>query len=358
MFKKIILAVIILLPFCVKAQVSLNVQLPPGGYVQKEQLWNLVLVSNNTDIIDVNVQLNLQDALTGQVVMSASTNNILLTKGVKVLKSNDLLPITYNYNVADFSKNYIPMGSYIACYQVINNSNRKETPMVEECIRINIDALSPPLLNSPTDKAEIETPYPQFSWMPPTPFEMFSNLTYDLLITDILEGQSSTEAIQYNTPIYTKNNISQPYESYATSFKKLDTGKVYAWQVIAKNGTNYAAKTEIWTFKITNAPALTKITSITYISLGDDDTKLGSYNLKDDKVNIKYHSYHKAFEATIKIKTTTGEVVQELKQSILNGDNFFNIILNKTIIKEKQYIIVLEENENILHKASFSINNK
>ena len=238
-----------LLPMLLKAQLMLNAQLPAAGFVQKDQLWNLTLVNNNADILDVNIQMDLQDAATGLVVLSASTGNLLIGKGVKNIAAKDLQPILYNYNVPELSKNYLPMGAYIACYQVISNG-RKEGPLAQECIHFNIDPLSPPLLSSPADKAEIESPYPQFTWMPPTPYDMFTNLSYDLLVTEVTEGQSATEAIQYNTPIYSKSDIAQPYESYASSFTKLDTGKIYAWQVVAKNGLSYAAKTEVWTFKV------------------------------------------------------------------------------------------------------------
>ncbi len=250
MLKKLFAIALFALPIIGHAQVTLNAQLPQAGFVQKEQLWNLILVNNNADVLDLSIQMNLQDAITGQVVLTATTGNLLLSKGVKMIKSGDIQPISYDYTAPDLSRNYLPMGAYVACYQIINNIGRKETPLAEECIRINIDPLSPPMLNSPSDKSDIESPYPQFTWMPPTPFDMFSSLSYDLLVTEVLQGQSAIEAIQYNTPLYSKGSINQPYESYATSFNKLDTGKLYAWQVVAKNGINYAAKTEVWTFKV------------------------------------------------------------------------------------------------------------
>jgi hypothetical protein len=257
MLKNTILLGLGLLPLLLKAQLTLNVQLPPAGFVQKDQLWNLILVNNKEDILDIYIQMNLQDAATGQTVLSASSGNILVGKGVKVIASNDVQPIVYNYNVPDLSRNYLPMGAYIICYQVKGNS-RKDEPLAQECIHLNIDPLSPPLLSTPTDKSEVESPYPQFTWMPPSPYDMFTNLSYDLFLTEVLQGQSVTEAIQYNTPIYTRSNILQPYELYASSFTSLDTGKIYAWQVVAKNGLNYAAKTEIWTFKI-KPPSLVKL---------------------------------------------------------------------------------------------------
>lgn len=357
MLKKIIIIVICALPLFTKAQVTINAQLPPGGFVQKEQLWNIILVNNNADVLDVSIQLNLQDAFTGEVVLTAITGNIILAKGVKLLKAGDVQPISYNYTQSDLFRNYLPMGGYIACYRIINNKGRKDAPLTEECIRVNIDPLSPPMLNSPADKEEIATPYPQFSWMPPTPFEMFSNLNYDILITEVLQGQSPTEAIQYNTPIYTKGNIVQPYESYAGSFTKLDAGKIYAWQVIARNGMNYSAKTEVWTFTIGKNKIEKRDISNSYVSLKNSGDDQNIYYLKDDKLSIRFYSFEKDFTAKIKILTTDLKIVDEINQKILYGDNFFNLKTGQKVKDKQLYLIELLGKDGIKHTALFSLKN-
>ena len=110
--------------------------------------------------------------------------------------------------------------------------------------------------------------------MPPTPFEMFTNLSYELLVTEVLPGQSATEAIQYNSPVYSRTNLSQPYEMYPSTFTKLDTGKLYAWQVVASNGLNYAAKTEVWTFSLKTDSVLAIISLAPYIRLNKKNTEM------------------------------------------------------------------------------------
>ncbi|MEQ1552689.1 MAG: hypothetical protein ABL929_00855 [Ferruginibacter sp.] len=333
MLKKLFAIALFAFPIIGHAQVTLNAQLPQAGFVQKEQLWNLILVNNNADVLDVSIQMNLQDAITGQVVLTATTGNLLLSKGVKMIKSGDIQPITYNYTASDLSKNYLPMGAYVACYQIINNTSRKETPLAEECIRINIDPLSPPMLNSPSDKSEIESPYPQFTWMPPTPFDMFSSLSYELLVTEVLQGQTPIEAIQYNTAIYSKGNINQAYESYASSFYKLDTGKLYAWQVIAKNGMNYAAKTEVWTFKVAQPSWVKQLIEQTpFIKMKRDNPEKGiapngilklSYNNETTDTTITIHlidlSAAKKQDLKLEIKVSGGEnLIQKDVQKILH----------------------------------------
>lgn len=333
MVKKFILIGLGLMPLILKAQLVLNAQLPAAGFVQKDQLWNLVLVNNSTDILDVTIQMNLQDAATGQVVLSAVTGNLLAGKGVKNITAKDLQPILYNYNLPELSANYLPMGSYIACYQATSNL-RKDVPVAQECIRFNIDPLSPPLLSSPADKATIESPYPQFTWMPPSPYNMFTNLSYDLLVTEVTEGQSATEAIQYNTPIYSKSDLAQPYESYASSFTKLDTGKIYAWQVVAKNGLSYAAKTEVWTFKIA-PPSFVKmiIEQTPFIKMKQDNPEKGiapngilkiSYTNETIDTSVIIHlvelNDRSKKEITISVPVKRGEnLIQKDVQKALNA---------------------------------------
>ena len=352
MNKKIILLVMIFIPFLTNAQLVFNAQLPPAGLVQKDQLWNLILVNNKDDIMDVRIQMSLQDAATGQVVLSASTGNIFLNKGVKVLGSKDLQPIYYNYNIPDVSGNYLPMGSYTACFQVSNNVG-EERPLIQECIRFNIDPLSPPLLNTPADKEEIETTYPQFTWMPPSPFEMFTNLTYELVITEVLQEQSTSEAIQYNTPVYTKNNILQPFENYASSFAKLDTGKIYAWQVVARNGLSYAAKTEIWTFKITSRKEAQFILNNNYVLL--ENNVKGTYLVSDNTLHVKYYSSEPVHETNIIFSNEKGKEVLKNKEKIKQGDNFFDFKLNHKFHSGELYTITITDGSNRSHNLRFSI---
>lgn len=266
-----------MLPCMLKAQLVLNAQLPSAGFVQKDQLWNLVIVNNKDEMLNVTLQMNLQDAASGQVVLSAISGNVILAKGVKIITAKDIQPLSYNYNVPDMSRDYLSMGAYIACYQVLsNNGTEVQQVLAQECIRFNIDPLSPPLLNTPNDKARLQSPYPEFTWMPPTPYEMFTNLNYELLVTEVLPGQSATEAIQYNSPVYSRTNISQPYEMYPSTFIKLDTGKVYAWQVVASNGLNYAGKTEVWTFKIAPVvPVIDIVEQTPFIKMKRDNPEKG-----------------------------------------------------------------------------------
>lgn len=355
MQRKIILLLLNIWPVLLSAQVTISVQLPPAGIVGKDHLWNLILVNNKDGIIDVSIKMKLQEITSGQVLLSANTGTLVLGKGVKIITARDIQPIAYNYNTSGFSGNYLPIGSYIICYQVYQRVHEGDQPLGDECIKVTIDPLSPPLLNSPADKSEIQTPYPQLTWIPPTPFDMFNNLTYDVLIAEILSGQTAAEAIQYNSPVYSKSNIIQPYDNYPTSFTKLDTGKNYAWQVTARNGSSYAVKTEIWIFKIKPDGRPTIIPeNESYILLGDDMT--GAYMVKKDVLHFRYFSSDNEHIGKIIFSDSKGKSITVIDQKIVQGDNYFDLDVRQICKPGKLYKVAIADMAGKSHSLTFSIN--
>lgn len=354
MIKKFVLSILSILPVLVQGQVTINAQLPPAGLVKGDQLWYLVLSNSKDEIKEVNIKMSLQDAVSGQIVLSANSGSFLLGKGIKIITARDVQPIAYNYTNPEFSRSYLPMGSYISCYQVYHNGQKGEEPLGDDCIRINIDPLSPPLLNTPSDKSDVETPYPQFTWLPPAPMDMFSNLNYELFVTEVLPGQSSAEAIEQNSPVYTNANIFQTYESYPSSFSQLDTDKVYAWQVIAKNGLNYAAKTEIWTFKIKKANVKKEPVFANYILLSNE--MAGIYPVAKNELHIKFVSNFISHDAVITISDVeTGRVIKNKSQKINPGDNYFDLEIGRDFQTERVYKIIITDLSQKQHSLRFSI---
>lgn len=349
---------IVVLPLLSAGQVTVSVQFPPGGMIQKEQLWNVVLMNNNKEALDVILTLDIQDAVTGQSVLSAATRNFYLNKGVKMFSFRDAQPIQYNYLTTELMAigSFIPLGSYVACYRVIENSYEKGSPVADECVRLNITPLSPPLLNTPADKSIVESNYPQFSWFPPSPYEMFNSLSYEIAVVEVLNGQSSTEAILYNVPLYTNSNIKNPFENYPTSFSSLQPGKTYAWQVTARNGTNYAAQTEVWSFTIKAAETFKKeITNTAYIALRSKHEPAGISYINGKTLFLKYYSFDKDHEAAVRFFANDGKLVKEIKKNIVYGDNLFQIQITNEFKGNSSYSVEITDIQSNIHYAKFHI---
>jgi len=253
-----------------QAQVSMTLQVPPMGVLVKNQLWNMLLVNSGNRSVLLRINLVLLDEKTNQPVLTASTIPFLLNKGAKQLQAKDLSPIQYNYNGpanADRDPNgLLPAGTYQACYTVINTE--KGNPTVENCIQLNVDPLSPPLLNTPADEGALYTAYPQFTWLPPTPVGLFNDLSYALILVEVLAGQGKADAIQQNIPVYSAGFIKNLYMNYPSSYRALDTARLYAWRIVALNNGQPTAMSDIWTFRVTVPPKPTlKMKNSAFVAL-------------------------------------------------------------------------------------------
>jgi hypothetical protein len=292
----------------VQAQFTLQPMVSTVGLVQKQQLWNVLIV--NVAGIETNGKLSLvlRDRTTGQELFTALTGLVPLPKGPKQFNANSLNPIQYNWLSANFSNTrdgLLPIGSYTACYILSGKFNEV---LAEECISFDVEALSPPQLIFPADSAVLEEMPNVFSWIPPTPSTIFSTINYQFILTEVKEGQKQTEAIQENMPYQFEPTLKQTSYAYPTSAIKLEKGKWYAWQVVVSDGNKYAAKTETWVFSIKDKPTESKNTNRIYFLLNESN---GIYETKEDSLFVKYQSFEKNSEANFYIATERGVVLHQ-----------------------------------------------
>ncbi|MBO9204215.1 MULTISPECIES: hypothetical protein [Niastella] len=350
---------LVLLAVAGNAQVSISVQEPPAGIVQKRQLWNLALINSANEPFDVIVGLTLIDLSDNQPALSAFTGFITLNKGVKQLKVADIEPIDYEYVSPAFSRlndALLPVGNYQACYTVYTVFKEERRVLTESCIMLDVQPLSPPQLTMPVDSAIIQNPWPQFSWLPPAPVTLFNDLNYDLLITEVRPDQSAGAAIQENLPIYNARRLTTMVNNYPSSNKTLDTGKVYAWRVIAKNGETFAAQSEVWTFSISQntTKALTPGNGM-YLDLRNSNAYTGIAVIPDNVLGVRYYSYDKSHEAVVKFLNEKREVVKEIEKTIGYGNNYLEFKLGHSFKKDNTYSIELTDLNMIRYRATFRI---
>lgn len=343
--------------FC---QLSVSLHEPPAGIVQKNQLWNITLIYSGTVPTNITIGLSLFDVNDNQAVMTAFTRPMLLTNGIKQLQASDVGPVDYNYlspafDISRLPDAFLPIGNYRACYTFYNSKN-SEGALMEDCINLVVEPLSPPQLNLPSDSALIENPFPQFNWLPPTPATLFSSLNYDLLVAEVQPGQTPEDAIQENLPVYTALHLTSVANNYPTSNKSLDTGKLYAWRVIAKNAEMFAAQSEVWTFSIHNKKQEQLVPSQeTYLELKTDNGYITTGIIPDNILRIKYYSYDKTHDAVVRFLNERGEVVKEIGKTIQYGNNFIVFTLDHSFRKETTYFVEINDLQMSRYKTSFRI---
>ncbi len=254
MKQKLLLVIGLIMGYCLKAQVVITLQLPPLGLTIKPQLWNMSLVNTTGASMNVQVQMVMTDAGTGQTVLTATTPTFLLPAGARVINANTVAPVAYTvgagYTIDANPNGFLPVGVYTVCYTLTKWTNDITEQIADECVTVEIEPISPPQLIQPGDSDRVILCRPFFTWLPPTPYNTFSNLLYDYVLVEVQPTQSGADAIQQNVPVLLQSNISFTSLQYPLGMPGLDTGKLYAWRVTAKNNLSPIANSEVWSFSI------------------------------------------------------------------------------------------------------------
>lgn len=244
-----------MLAICSNAQVITNLQVPPLGLVIRPQLWNLSLINTGGESMDVKVEVEMTDVSTGLRVFTGTSRTFILPRGTKQLLPGDVQPVTYTagnpgYPVDPDPNGFLPIGVFNICYSVIKINSDAPEQLTEDCITMEVEPVSPPQLIIPSDSEYVEFTRPFFAWMPPMPVNSFSSTLYDWVLVEVQATQSAADAIQQNVPVFTQQNLPVTSLQYPLSMPELDSSKLYAWRITAKNNRSPVANSEIWTFRI------------------------------------------------------------------------------------------------------------
>ena len=364
--KKILLLFIILASFNYsKSQVIVTLQVPPEGLSVKPQLWNAILVNTGNSSIIIKINLSLIDISNGQQVLYATSSIFDLPQGATNITAEHLLPISYTvlnntFNVDQSLNDFIPIGNYTICYQVLKQTADAFDEIAEVCESIAVEPLSPPILNTPDDQGEVEEGKPLFTWAPPAPLPLFPNLTYKYNLVEVLQGQSASEAIQQNVPILQQNNIYNTFLQYPITLTALDTGKNYAWQITANSNYLPISNSEIWSLKIKPPQVVTmQILSPSFTKLRQSDEI--SFTVCSDYLRYEYLNESNDSLVTIMITDITSNDLKIISENenvekVQFGQNFIEMDLQGLNLKPgHSYLFRLtnSKNENWFTKFEF-----
>jgi hypothetical protein len=112
---------------------------------------------------------------------------------------------------------------------------------------------------------------------------------YDWVLVEVAPLQTGATAVQQNVPLLSRYNLSTTNLQYPLSSPALDTAKIYAWQVSAKNNSSVIAQSETWTFRL-KSPAhdstTTKNRDAFYARMKREEN--AAFVLSYGKVNYEY----------------------------------------------------------------------
>jgi hypothetical protein len=342
----------------VQAQVLVNIQLPATGLTIKSQLWNLSLVNPTNADMNVQIEMTMTDISNNQRVLTATTRNFILPKGVKQIKAADVTPVLYNvgsagYNIDGSADGFLPVGIFNICYTVIKFVNDAEDRLSEECQTIEIEPLAPPQLMMPGDGENTDITRPFFNWLPPSPFNLFNNLLYDWVLVEVQPTQSAADAIQQNIPVLTQPNISYTGFQYPLTSPELDTSRTYAWRVTAKNNASVIALSETWNFRVRKFALDTGASASKgyYSKLRPQDD--ASYIICSGILRYEYLNELNSPTVDIQLLDVSTAARKQVQldstwQTVKYGQNFIDLDLgeNNAMIHKHMYLLIVTDAKN------------
>jgi hypothetical protein len=337
----------------VSGQVLINLQLPPSGIVIKSQLWNFSLVNTSTTVYDIQVEVTLTDMSNNQLVLTGTSKLFQLARGARQIQPGDVAPVTYNvtgsgYGIDASPDGFLPVGRFMICFDVLRVSSDLSERLAEECETVEVEPISPPILIAPSDSDQLEISHPLFTWIPPSPFTLFNNLRYDWVLVEVAPLQTGATALQQNVPLLSQSNLTSTNFQYPLSAADLDTGKIYAWQVAAKNNMNTVAQSEVWTFRV-RKPGLDTTTTLSkdgfYARLKRQEN--ASFVASYGKVNYEYFNEASSGTVNINVLDISGSVRRAVSLDSSNyavkpGQNLMQLDLTeKGLVNGHTYLLEL-----------------
>ncbi len=142
-------------------------------------------------------------------------------------------------------------GDYMLEIELIPASSLAMISSIPSFTPFEIRFPQPPVLISPFDGGNAPAVFPVFSWTPVIGLPMFQ-FEYEVLIVEVVEGQTPLQAIQSNRE-HARITTMQPVMIYTAENLPLEQGNQYAWQVRTREISGQIpigdqGRTEIYTF--------------------------------------------------------------------------------------------------------------
>ncbi len=220
--------------------VTVTIQQPPPNQLHIGDFWKVNLNNTSQNPLDVYLYGTLTEQNAG-LIAAATTSNINLPSGVKIVRVNELEPISIDYPNPDpiyreslIRTGSLPAGNYEMCVYVrFANTNHN---CGFDCIQHNIEMIPAPTLISPNDGETIVNKRPLFTWM--QALRPGIDVKYKIKLVEVRENQSPEIAMQTNPSWFEEKDIMNRIFQYPLSAMEFKDSTKYAWQVVSLDPFN------------------------------------------------------------------------------------------------------------------------
>lgn len=239
----------------------------------------------------------------------------------------------------------LPSGEYEYCYTVSPvAASQQQQETTEQCFDFELTPAAPLNLIEPANQDKICEKRPLLSWQPS--FPAVAGSSYQLLLVEVKDRQSAVEALNYNLPLVSQSGIINPVLPYPASYKELQQGKKYAWQVTHYKNQTVLNRSEVWEFTLDCETADTTVTPI----LTDDgyrdveDLLRGNYYVARGAVKFALINAYQAQPMKYSVQCITDPAIRIKKLpevKLTRGKNKINIPLSSNKAFKEGYSYIL-----------------
>lgn len=258
---KLFLFSLIFSQFNLNAQVTLNFNSINEFIFNSREALNFTVINSNPKSFQIKIKGKITDG-NGQSIAEFVSTPVMLQTGANVFGRMNIDFQEINYFNADIAEIELKTGTYPSgqyriciwstcvtadCDGAGEYAGSIENPV---CVQVNVENPTPLLLSYPGDNSEIEETRPVYTWIPPAPVSGIGGLNYKMVLVEMMEGQSKSDALAMNRALIEAEGLPNSVFSHPADIDALEEGKWYAWQVQAYVGSTYIASSEQWKFKV------------------------------------------------------------------------------------------------------------
>ncbi len=355
-YMKNLILLLIFVHACGKANGQFSIQLFPANdlTLAARDLWNCAVVNSTNGPYRVYLRGTITEQKSGMIydVISATFD---LQPGVTNFNTanNELLkPETVVFSVSSYVNyvtrtNSLPRGEYTFCAYVVDAGQLNV--LAEDCFEATVATSTPPMVISPTPGDSICTSYPFFIWSPPQPALSGPDVSYTIQLFEVTPNQTALAAILQNPVWYSESNIPTPIYQYSIVGRSFELNKTYAWYVIAYEGNQAVAQSDVGTFVFKDCNPIDSIE----VELTDVPTNVPRFLLHDVAINrsvvVKtpdvHFTYISSFQtgtSLMQIMDDAGLVLHEKVIEVVPGYNYLTAIQSEwNLVPGKHYTLHL-----------------
>lgn len=317
-------------------------------HMPQDGMWNLGLMNQGPKGFSVVVHVKIQQG--NRLLHALSSRPISLTSGANLIDLRQLEGgegLSTGLGTQPASENPHPIE---LCIDVFVEGSRA----LHQCEIFQQMGVMPPHLVYPFDRDELESTLPMLSWTPPAPIYDHASLRYHLRLVEVVGSQSPLHAMRTMQALVDRQDLNQHVMPYSPSYRALEPGHRYAWQVFAYSGARFLGQSELWTFTIKDPKQEEKIESMPFVELRKQMDS--GYYPALGMVRFRFDCLYGEQALNFQVFNERGNPISlSPKQLEQVGRNLFqlNLPVGSGLIENQYYRLTITDNKGDAHHLKF-----